>query len=680
MADKMMDPSKFPIRLKSSYDADPLFLIAATVEEGLSQLTRTTVEFVCNNRSLELEKIVGTRMSVEFEPPGGPKRVFPGVCVSLEFLGTEHGPAQFCAELRPWLWFLTRTKECRIFQDIKAPDLIKTILEQDKYGFSGDVVSRLSGSYDPREYLVQYRETDYDFLCRVMEEEGIYFYFIADGDREKLVLADDVSSHDPVSGTSKIEYQDRAAAFNRQLPHIYDWKSSERVTTGKVTLKDYDFENPSAEMKSAKNVPKGDNDGKKHEFYDYPGHYRSLNAGNKRALVRMEAEAVRHKTTKALSNAGNLGVGLTFTLANHPRKSDNISRLVTRAMHKLHLVGSDDPPLGVTGILHGSLADLAQNADPYQISFETIPAKDRFRAPLVTPWPEIPGVHTAIVVGPDGEEIFTDNYGRIKVQFHWDRLGKSDENSSCWVRTMMPWTGKNWGMSAIPRTGQEVVVQFEEGDPDRPLVIGMLYNSDTMPPYGLPDNMTQSGIKTRSSKKGTGFHELMFEDKKGAELVRFQSERDYEQIVKNDATITVGLEHKDKGNMELTVHKDLTETLKTGDHTFKIETGSQKIDIKKDKIETITGKSTRTVTGNVTETVKTGNQKLDVKAGKIDNSAMQSITLKCGPSSIKIDPSGVTIKGPMIKIEGSAMLQAKAPMTQIQSQLLILKGSLTMIN
>jgi type VI secretion system secreted protein VgrG len=298
----------------------------------------------------------------------------------------------------------------------------------------------------------------------------------------------------------------------------------------------------------------------------------------------------------------------------------------------------------------------------------------------------------------------------VKVQFHWDREGQSNETSSLWIRSMMPWTGKNWGMIAVPRIGQEVVVQFEEGNPDRPVIIGMLYNADTMPPYTLPGEMTKSGVVTRSSKEGSAstFHELMFEDKKGAELVRFQSERDYRQIVKNDAEVTVGLEHKDKGDMKLTVHRHLTETVKTGNHTFSVQSGSQTIHIQKDKTETIKGNSTLTVTGDVSETIEQGNRTeeikmgnvtrtikmgnesttldlgnytLETKVGKIGMKALQEIKLEVGGSSIKIDQMGVTIKGMMVKIEGTIMLEAKGMMTTVKGDaMLTLKGGITMIN
>jgi type VI secretion system secreted protein VgrG len=340
-----------------------------------------------------------------------------------------------------------------------------------------------------------------------------------------------------------------------------------------------------------------------------------------------------------------------------------------------------------------------------------------FRMPATTPRPEISGVQTAKVTGPEGAEITVDKYGRIRVQFHWDRSGKKDDKSSCWVRTMMPWTGKNWGMVSWPRVGQEVVIQFEEGNPDRPLCVGMLYNADTMPPYEMPANATRSGIKTNSSKGGSGYNELMFEDKKGDELVRIGAEKDFIQTVQNAAHVRVGYIHEKDAkaasaqgerSMKLEVENHLDEIVEKGDHSFTVKTGSQDVKVKKDKSEEIEGKSTLTVTGNVTEVIKTGNYKqtvksgnitrevsmgneaatvklgnfsVDAKAGKIDLTAMQSITLKVGPSSIKIDMSGITIKGPMVKIDGSAMVEVKGAVTQVKgSATLILKGGVTLIN
>ncbi|HEY6564074.1 MAG TPA: type VI secretion system tip protein TssI/VgrG, partial [Pirellulaceae bacterium] len=346
---------------------------------------------------------------------------------------------------------------------------------------------------------MQYRETSLDFMNRLLEEEGIFYFFIESGGKEKLVLTDGASGYKPVVGDPKIPFRSVAVGDRRNIEHIFDLRSSEKVTSGKVTLNDYDFERPQADLFSMTALPKGSHEGKDHEIYDYPGHYRLSDDGKRNARIRMEAEAVRHMTIEASGNITTLGSGLTFDLIDHPRTSENKGYVVTRAVHAFQLTGGDKPPLGVKTPI-GMSAATGGGADYYQVKAHAIPKAEQYRAPLRTPWPQIVGVHTAVVVGPSGEEIYPDKYGRVKVQFHWDRLGKKNETSSLWIRSMMPWTGKNWGMIALPRIGQEVVVQFEEGNPDRPVIIGMLYNADTMPPYTLPGEMTKSGVVTRSSK------------------------------------------------------------------------------------------------------------------------------------------------------------------------------------
>jgi type VI secretion system secreted protein VgrG len=308
-------------------------------------------------------------------------------------------------------------------------------------------------------------------------------------------------------------------------------------------------------------------------------------------------------------------------------------------------------------------------------------------------------VLTAVVTGPGGEEIYTDEYGRIKVQFHWDREGENDENTTCWVRTVVPWSGRGWGMFGVPRIGQEVVVEFERGNPDRPIVTGMVYNDATRHPFEFPSSKTMSGVKTNSSKGGGGAHELVFEDMKDEEFVRMISEKDYFLKIKNNAEITIGMDKKDAGDLTQTIYRHKTETLKTGDYAFTIEKGNRKVKISDNHGEEIGGKSDTKITGNTTlkitqgnfsETIDMGNYETKVKMGnistkadlgKIDTEAMQSIELKVGQSSIKVDQMGVTIKGMMIKIEGTAMVDVKGAMTNVKGDaMLVLKGGLTMIN
>ena len=309
------------------------------------------------------------------------------------------------------------------------------------------------------------------------------------------------------------------------------------------------------------------------------------------------------------------------------------------------------------------------------------------------------------VVGPEGEEIWTDDQGRIKVQFHWDRVGTDDENSSCWVRVVTQWSGNGWGMVALPRMGQEVVIQFEEGDPDRPICTGMLYNNDRKATYDFPDKPTQLGIRTRSSKNGKEdqYNELMFDDLSGKELMRVQAQKDHQELIKDRSVVTIGLDKHEladndgeisseveAGSLSEVIKQNVTRFIQKGNHEFTVEkgdeklvigTGSQTLDIKKDKTQTIEGKHTKTITGNDSTTLKSGNMSVDVKSGKITMKAMQSIELKVGGSSIKLEPTKITIKSVMIDIKGQAKADLSAPMTNVKaSGILVLNGSLTKIN
>ncbi|MGR3320321.1 MAG: type VI secretion system Vgr family protein, partial [Pseudooceanicola sp.] len=551
----------------------------ARVREGLSQLTETRIEFLSDDKELDLQKLLGTKINLVANGDDGDHE-FSGTCVSVEYLGIYQGMLHMVAEVRPWLWLLTKTRDNRIFQDKTVVDIIKEVLGD--HGFSAEIRDSLQGSYETRTYCVQYRESDFDFISRLMEEEGIYYFFMQDGPMEKMVLADDVSAHSPVPGNADIDFYFREENYRRRKDHIFEWSDQTALTMGKVTLEDFDFERPRAELKSVKAIAKGSHSHKNHEHYDYPGRYRATGQGDARARVKMEAEAVRHLLSHGVGNVRGMRVGYTFRLTGHPRYANKpCDFLIVSATHLLQIETDYEDHETETNVLNQSdktnAADFpTDNHDTYRCEFKVIPKSEPFRAPQETPWPEVPGLQTAIVTGPSGEEIHTDEYGRIKVQFHWDRVGQKDDKTTCWVRCVMPWTGKNWGIIHIPRIGQEVVIQFEEGDPDRPFCTGMLYNGETKPPYTLPANMTQSGIVTRSTKSGSAstFNELIFEDKKEAEFVRLQSERDYKETIKNNAEITIGLEHKDRGDLTQTIHRNKTETLNTGDHKFTVKAGN----------------------------------------------------------------------------------------------------------
>jgi len=702
------------LRMEGDYTAENLYVKSAEVVEGLSKLTETTIEFICKDKTLELKKVVGSRITLCLDTPEGGERTFTGRCISAEYIGLSQGMGHFMAQVRPFLWFLTRGQDCRIFQEKSTPEIIKEVLSD--YGFGSDIDDKLTETYPKRTYCVQYRESDYDFLCRLMQEEGIYFYFVEDNRKEKLILADGIGAHQPTPGGPTFSFKFReTAGYRRKEDHIFDWNAVEGQTPGKVTLDDFDFSRPNADLKQAKSIEKGTHSHKNHEIYDYPGHLRQNGmdspqdadmsqideAAERKTRVRMEARAVEHVRWRGAGNVRNMANGQTFKLKDHPRVRDETEFLIVAATHKLQVESDYEDEETRNQMLDERLETDESNQDAYRCLFEVIPKNEPFRAPIATPWPEIPGIHTAIVTGPSGEEIYTDDYGRIKVQFHWDRDGENNENTTCWVRCVMPWTGKNWGIISIPRIGQEVVIHFEEGNPDRPVCTGMLYNADTMPPYTLPDNMTQTGIVTRSTKGGSAdtFNELIFEDKIDEEFVRLQSEKDYKETIKNNAEITIGMEKMDPGDLTQTIYHTKTETIKTGDHIFTVEEGNQQVFVKTDHAETVEGKSTVEITGNYSQTVKEGNVirevsqgnedvtislgnfTLDTSAGKVEVTAAQSIELKVGPSSVLINNQGVTIKGPMINVEGTAMLTAKAPTSTVKGDMLLtLKGGMTMIN
>jgi type VI secretion system secreted protein VgrG len=318
--------------------------------------------------------------------------------------------------------------------------------------------------------------------------------------------------------------------------------------------------------------------------------------------------------------------------------------------------------------------------DSYSNFFKCIPYTVPFRPLRVTPRPTVRGPQPAVVVGPSGEEIYTDKYGRIKVQFFWDREGKNDENSSCWMRVSQIWAGKNWGVLFLPRIGQEVMVDFLEGDPDQPLVTGAVYNADQMPPYTLPDQMTQSVIKTRSTKGGStdNFNEIHFEDKKGEEVFFVHAEKDMTREVEHDDSLTVG------NNQTIKVENDRTETVSKGNETVTIQTGNRSITVSKGNDDHKIDQGNRSVTismGNDSLKISMGNQTTKVDLGSISTEAMQSITLTVGQSSIKIDQMGVTIQGAMISIKGQAQAQVQAPMIQVSADAMLqCQGGIVMIN
>ncbi|WP_118136830.1 type VI secretion system Vgr family protein [Oceanicella sp. SM1341] len=686
------------------------FLMRAQVDETLGRIPETVIEFMSPDLDLDLSRLVGERLRLEIDAPNDRTRYFQGHCIGAEFLGSHLGRGYFRAEVRPWLWFLTRSSDCRIFQDKTVVEVIRAVFAQ--HGFS-DYRDTTKHAYPRREYCVQYHETDFAFVSRLMEEEGIYHYFTHEKEREILVLADDTGAHRPLTDNAEIDFQFREEEYRRRDDHVFEWRAADVVQTGRVALQSYDFEKPKSDLKSVKALPRGRHAHRSHELYAYSGRHLDAATGEHRARVLAEGFAARTRRAHGVCNVRQMAAGGRFRLRKHPRKAENAEYLVVSARHQLQIDSEIQDREMVEAILGPVLAfDRNNTPDAYRCIFEVQPAAEAFRSPPATPRPEIPGLQTAVVVGKAGEEVWTDRHGRVKVQFHWDREGRRDERSSCWVRSSVPWSGRGWGMISVPRIGQEVVVQFEEGDPDRPLITGMVYNGETRPPWALPGAQTQTGLRTNSSKGGAGYNELVFEDRKEAEFVRLRAERDFTQVIGNNAEITVGTEHRKPGTFRQTIHGDKTETIREGNHSFSVEKGEETVSVARRRRTTVGADDLLSVAADRKVDVKgalsaRAAQSVAIDAGTtLSLSANASITLTCGGSSIEITPAKITLSAPQVEMAGSATTKISAGgqlrlesqgmaalkgggmltlegggMTQLKSSgLLMAKGALTMIN
>lgn len=529
---------KRKITLKSPLKPDQLLIRSATVTEALGRPFEIELDLLSPDENLDFNQLLGHEITLNVALDGDGSRSFHAFVVHFAQVGRVGGYASYRARAVPWLWFLTRTADCRIFQEKTVPDIVKDVFRG--HGFT-DFKDSLTKTYRSREYCVQYRETDLNFVQRLMEEEGIYYYFKHTDSGHTLVLSDSYSAHETFPEYETIDYFPPSDNEVREKDHVHDWQMSRDVQPGKYVVMDYDFTKPRTQLKTQyvqkREFPKSD-----FEMFDYPGGFAVSADGDHYARARLEALQSQFERMNGVGNARGLAVGSLFKLRSHPRKDQNKEYLTVAATHTLH---GGDYESGTGG-----------SAEDYLCSFETIDSKEPFRTAMTTHKPEVGGPQTATVVGPAGEEIFTDKYGRVKLQFNWDREGARNEKSSCWVRVSQIWAGKNWGWMSIPRIGQEVVVDFLEGDPDQPLITGRVYNQDNMPPYDLPANKTQSGIKTRSSLNGApaNFNELRFEDKKGSEQLFIHAEKNQDIEVENDETHYVGHDRKKTIDNDETTH------------------------------------------------------------------------------------------------------------------------------
>lgn len=488
--------------------------------ETLSGLFEWTIAFVAESHRLDLQAMLGKPVSLEVETTGAP-RYLHGLVTAFRLVHRETATPRhyiYEATVRPWLWYATQTSNSRIFQEQTAAGMITRILQE--YGYAVD--NRLIGSYRQWGYCVQFQETDFNFISRLMEHEGIYYWFRHEKTRHVLVLMDDAHSHEALNGMSEIPFypDDRLTAPQQEC--ISDWQTAGELTPTTYSTMDYDFQKPQADMSAKRWIKRQNTQGLDLEWYDPMGGYVDSAESEHYARVHLESLQCLQEQAWASGNVRNLAPGYTFSLKHYPNRAENKAYLIVRAEYDI-------------GVQSYASTDQPTNRAHFAIRSQQIPATVQFRASRVTPVPKMSGPQTATVVGPEGEEIWTDKYGRIKVQFHWDRQGKMNEDSSCWVRVSNPWAGGGFGGVQIPRVREEVVVDFINGDVDRPIAVGRVYNASNMPPVNLPDDATQSGFLTRS-KNGTpeNANKLMFEDRQGSELLSMVAEKNMNTHVKNN--------------------------------------------------------------------------------------------------------------------------------------------------
>lgn len=500
---------------KTPLGPDVLFFSRLEGHDEISRCFRFDLTLVSEDMDIKAEDLLGQAVTVTVG--SDEKRFIHGIVDEFSMTGFRQDFVEYRAVLRPWLWFLGKTTDNRIFQNMSIIEIVEEVFSAYP---EAKFEKRLRETYDPREYCVQYGETDLEFMQRLLEHEGVYYFFeYADGEHT-LILADAIDQLAPVSDWEELEFMPNQLVSFQDGDFITDWFRTARAVSGSYTHTDYDFEKPSADL-----IAKSENTlGHSQDAcprYHYPGTYIDLGRGDTLAAVRIDELQTPAQEVIARSTARGPCSGALVSLTKYPREAENDEYVVLRSDYEFW----DD---------QFRSAQSERPTEGFQVVYRLMPSSKVLRPARTTPCPVMKGPQTAVVVGPSGEEIYTDEYSRVKVQFHWDRLGGSDENSSCFVRVSSTWAGAGWGFIQIPRIGQEVIIDFLEGDPDQPIITGRVYNASQMPPYGLPGSMTQSGWKSNSTPGGGGWNELRFEDKAGSEEVYFQAQKDHTELVKND--------------------------------------------------------------------------------------------------------------------------------------------------
>lgn len=604
-------------------------------KESVSEPFYFRVRLKASDGSTDPEDLLKKRASLTLMTQDKKKRFISGVVMEAalegraDVLDEAENYAVYSVDMVPMFRLLDFRRQSRIYQKMKVPDIVEKVLKEGGLG-GGDFKMKLTGSYPTREYCVQYRETDMEFVSRLISEEGIFYFFEHEADREIMVFGDDITAHPDCTPTGEVEYHAKTGNLSskEELETLHECSMRVGVYSGKVMVNDYNYEKPDMQLRFGSAASKFND----LEVYDHPAGHIEPKHGESLAKSKRDGAFHRSKTISGRGIFRCLTAGHKIKIAKHPEPKFNKLFVVLDVRHE--------------GMSPQSI-ETAEAPLTYEARFSAVPAEVVVRPPQLLPKPRL-SIQTAVVVGPAGEEIYTDEHGRVKVQFYWDRDGKNDENSSCWIRVSQLWAGEGWGAMCIPRIGQEVLVDFIEGDPDEPIIVGRVYNGRNLPPY--PGEKTKTTIKSNSSKGGGGSNEIRFEDQKGEEELFTHAQKDQNEVVENNMSTTV------KSNRTLSVGGNRTASIQEGDDKITVKKGNRNVDIEK-------GDNTLNVKlGNHNVNVDTGDSSFLVKSGKriVRIKAGDSLEIEAGNRSVVVNggennidsDTAINLRSPLILLEG----------------------------
>ncbi|WDU54336.1 type VI secretion system Vgr family protein [Taylorella equigenitalis] len=676
-------------KISGSFDSESLLFRSLIGNESLSSLYEFKLEFLSKDKNFDARSLIGKELTLTVDN-SGKSRFLSGLVTQAKRVGQETTTERyfiFEAIVRPWLWLATKTNHYKIFQKKNIPQVIKETLEE--YPFELEI--NTEESYREWGYCVQYDETDYEFVSRLMEHEGMYFWFEHSEGKHKLIISDSKNSHKPVEAFNSISFYDHGLGLDHTEEHFYEWQPKLSITPTKFSSVDYNLNKPDASLYVEKDSSLKNNHGVDLEFYHSIGDYTETSEGERYADINVEIFEAQSKKYHGTSNSPLLTVGSTISLEKHPNDSQNQKYLITSIDYDFseasYATNENQKTYAITKVL-------------------MIPASTQYRHPKVTSIPFTYGPQTAVVMGPPGESIYTDEYGRVKVKFHWDSAQIEDGDSSCWVRVSSPWAGGGFGGMQIPRVNEEVIIDFLGGHPDRPVIVGRLYNADNMPPVELPANATVSGFHTRT-KDGTSdqANSLLFEDALGQELLKMVAQKNMDYYVKNDsnhsvggasATNIVGAHTWNYGGLlnkkvtgKATYQHDKGHTVEVSGHSKDTVHKRQKRAYKGPNTETTTGTESFTVTGEpaihgyktgVKQNI-TGVRKDSISLNRINSYEIDEDVTVGGETSVTVSGSGMqqtaqnvgmtvgdykfSSVGPLLGINQNTKSEAGAMMTHI---------------